>query len=155
MLDPVPHLKAAFATNSLTWVDADFAWARHLVVYDLTPSGAELVEALAYGQRRHAAPVDGIDAAPTCSGNRTEGAGASEQMAAKLGLLGERGVLFSTGLSERTAMTLSHAGIFPVVLEQRRPIQDVLTRLQKLMHRDPPLWMCRVLRYGACRHDHF
>lgn len=130
MLDPAPHLKAAFATDSRNWVDADLAWSRHLMVYDVTLGGSDLLHARDY---------------------RT--GDAADQLAAKLRVLGGCGVLFSTGLSDQTALTLSQAGIFPVVLEQRRPISTVLSRLQTLMRRDPPLWMCRVLRYGAPIHD--
>lgn len=128
MPDIFPHLKAAFATDSLTWVDADFAWARHVAVYDLTPTRADFLDATAFRK-----PAD--------------------QLAARVAGLGDAGVLFTTGLSDRTAMALAAAGTFPVVIEHRRSIHDVVTRLQNLMRRDPPLWMCRVLRYGVPCHD--
>lgn len=128
MLDTFPHLKAAFATDSLTWVDADLAWARHLAVYDLTPTRADFLETVTFRKP-------------------------SSQLAARVAGLGDAGVLFTTGLSERDAMALVAAGTFPVVIEHRRSIHDIITRLQKLMRRDPPLWMCRVLRYGAPCHD--
>lgn len=124
MPDALPHLKAAFATDSLTWVDADFAWAGHLLLYDICPDRAEMLEAT------------------TC-----------REPAAKIAALGSGGVLFTTGLSDRAALDLAAARIFPVVLEQRRSIHDTIARLQRLMRRDPPLWMCRMLRYRGQRHD--
>lgn len=147
---PNPHLRAAFTTDSLTWVDADFAWARHLMVYEVTPSAADLLEAQAY---RKPPSRSREPAAVGCPGDRGS-YGMADLMAAKLRVLSGRGVLFTTGLSDRTAMALADAGTFPVVLEHHRTIQHVLTRLQTLMRRDPPLWMCRVLRYGAPHHDH-
>lgn len=124
MPDTHPHLKAAFATDSLTWVDADFTWAGHLLLYDISPDRAEMLEAA------------------TC-----------REPAAKIAALGSGGVLFTTGLSDRAALDLAAARIFPVVLEHRRSIQDTITRLQRLMRRDPPLWMCRMLRYRGQSHD--
>lgn len=128
MSDTFPHLKAAFATDSLTWVDADFACSRHVAVYDLTPGKADFLDATAFRK-------------------------SADQLTARIAGLDGAGVLFTTGLSERAAMALAAAGTFPVVIEHRRSIHDVITRLQKLMRRDPPLWLCRVLRYGVPCHD--
>ncbi|MCR6629180.1 MAG: nitrogen fixation protein [Magnetospirillum sp.] len=148
MLDTPPHLKTAFATDSLAWVDADFAWARHLVVYDLMPGKADLLDASAFRRPGETArqPAAGCPGDPGAIGM-------ADQWAARMKGLDGAGVLFTTGLSDRAAMALAAAGTFPVVIEHRRPIHDVITRLQQLMRRDPPLWMCRVLRYGAPDHD--
>lgn len=148
MPDTAPHLKAAFATDSLTWVDADFAWARHLLLYDITPVRAEMLDAAAF--RKPAAKARQPN--PSCPGDRGS-YGVAETMSAKIAAMGRTGVLFTTGLSDRAAMDLAAARIFPVVIEQRRSIHETITRLQRLMHRDPPLWMCRMLRYGGQTHD--
>lgn len=144
MPDALPHLRAAFATDSLTWVDADFAWARHLLLYDVSPGRAEVLDATTFRKPTVKARL----ANPACPGDRGS-YGVAETLSAKVAALGNAGVLFTTGLSDRTAMELAAARIFPVVIERRRSIHETITRLQRLMHRDPPLWMCRMLRYGG------
>lgn len=144
MPDALPHLTAAFATDSLTWVDADFARARHLLLYDISPGRADVLDAATFRKPMAKARQPN----PACPGDRGS-YGVADTLAAKVAALGNTGVLFTTGLSDRAAMDLATARIFPVVIEQRRSIHETITRLQRLMHRDPPLWMCRMLRYGG------
>lgn len=144
MLHSPPHLKAAFATNSLTWVDADFARARHLVFYDVTPDSAHFLDVLEF----QAAALGGGTPPPGCPGP-AEMPALGNSIETKLAGLESSGVLFAVGLSDRSAMRVAEGGTYPVVLECRRPIDTVIARLQALMRRDPPLWMCRVLHYGA------
>lgn len=148
MPDTLPRLKAAFASDSLTWVDADFAWARHLLLYDITPARAEMRDAATFRKPTTRARLPN----PTCPGDRGS-YGVAETLSAKIATLGNGGVLFTTGLSDRAAMDLAAVRIFPVVIEHRRSIHETISRLQRLMHRDPPLWMCRMLRYGGQTHD--
>jgi nitrogen fixation protein NifX len=144
MLHSPPHLKAAFATNSLTWVDADFARARHLVFYDVTPDSARFLDVLEF---RVPAP-GGAAPPPGCPGP-AELPALGNSIETKLAGLDGSGVLFVTGLSDRSAMRIADGGTYPVVTECRRTVDEVIARLQALMRRDPPLWMCRVLHYGA------
>ena len=143
-----PHLKVAFTTNSLTWVDVDFVRARHLVFYDVTPEAATFLDA-----RDFRPPAeDGNAGIPGCPGPG-EAPLLGDHLAAKFVALEGRGLLFTTGLSDRTAMRVADAGTFPVVIEHRRAIDHVTGRLRTLLRRDPPLWLCRVLHYGALPHS--
>jgi nitrogen fixation protein NifX len=146
MIPPQPHLKAAFSTNSLAWVDADFVRARHLVFYDVTPTQADFLDAPEFR------PVaSGIGESRPAAGGCPAGAEPAHldgSVAARLACLDGCGVLFTTALSDHTALRMTREGTFPVVIERRRAIEDVIARLQVLMTRDPPLWMCRLLRYG-------
>ncbi len=144
MLHTPPHLKVAFTTNSLTWVDADFAGARHLVFYDVSPVAADFLDVLEFR-----APATGDEEVRQGCPGPAEAPAPGDLLAAKLAGLNGSGVLFTAGLSDRTAMRVADGETYPVVVEHRRAIDDVIARLQTLMRRDPPLWMCRVLHYGA------
>lgn len=144
MLPPSPHLSVAFTTNSLTWVDVDFSSARHLVLYEITPTKAEFLDALEFHPPRPAGAA--ISPMTGCPGPG-EAVTAGDHLATKLAGLDGIGVLFTLGLNDRVAIRVAEANTFPVVVEQRRTIDDVVSRLQGLMRRDPPLWMCRILRY--------
>jgi len=145
MTPALPHLKAAFSTNSLAWVDADFVRARHLVFYDVTPTQADFLDAPEF--RPVTAGIGTPRPGTGCCPAGTEPAHLSGSVTARLACLGGNCVLFTTALSDHTALRMTHDGTFPVVVERRRSIDDILARLQVLMRRDPPLWMCRLLRY--------
>jgi nitrogen fixation protein NifX len=42
-------MKVAFATQDQQRVDAHFGWAKHLAVYDVTPSGYHFLQDFAFG----------------------------------------------------------------------------------------------------------
>ena len=125
----VPRLLVACATSDLTWVDSDVGAARHLLLVDLSPT-------------RKLSLV--VDAPP-------EG---DDPLAARLAALAGVGVLFTTRLPEDWSLRLAAAGIFPVEVERPRRVDEILDQLRRLMVADPPLWLCRVLRYQPPRDDH-
>jgi len=157
MLPPDPHLKVAFTTNSLTWVDADYSAARHLVFYDVTPRGAVFQNVVAFAPESDGTEPDESEDEPILAtdgpglkgrGGCAGGPGPGPLAADRLACLETAGLLFTTGLNDRAAMQIAGRGTFPVVVENRRVIDDVISRLQVMMRRDPPLWMCRLFHYA-------
>jgi len=147
-----PSLRAAFTTNSLTWIDADFSACRHVVTYHITPSGAEFLDVAEFAPPPPEESGTTATPAAACCGGPGPGE-AGPRFGDRFASLDQSGVLFTAGLSDRAAMRLADTGTFPVVVEHRRVIDDVLARLQALMRHDPPLWLCRRIRYAARPHD--
>lgn len=152
------YLKVAIATNSLTDADANFAAARQLVIYDVTTDDAVFVDALQFAPKPAGDDVSDPKAEGSGKG-RNGGACKMDNIAdegvvldivsRKVEALKECGVLFTLGLSDPQAVKVHEADCFPVKMEKSRPIDEVLERLQTMMRGNPPLWLCRALRYRA------
>jgi nitrogen fixation protein NifX len=143
MLPSPPHLTVAFTSNSLTWVDVDFVRARQLVIYEISPTTSDFIDSIEFAPPRLAGSA-GRSGCPDAA----EAPALAGTAAARLEYLHGVGLLFTAGLSDQTAMRLARTGTFPVAVERRRAILDIIDRMQILMRRDPPLWLCRLLRYG-------
>jgi len=148
----VPHLRIAVATNSLVKVDANFAVAKQVVLYDVARDASEFVDVVPFGRGARKGLGGGQGAADgRCVMDEMDdddGAG-GDPLVERVGALEGCSVLFALGLSDLAAVRVHNQRVFPVKSERVRDIDEVIANLQRMMNGVPPLWLRRVMRDGA------
>lgn len=173
----IGHVKIALATNSLTHVDTSFTFAKHIVFYDVSYDTREFLDTVRLAAPRSPqntdtdADADSKTAAesgasaeaskPRPGSGRNGGccfaeaalAEGSDRLAAQVDVVRGCAILFCKELNDLAAVRLHEAGIFPIKIEQRRDIDNVIDALQKTMNHNPPLWLRKALGYGVHNPD--
>jgi len=145
-----PHLKIALTTNDLTRVDADFASAKQMVIYQVTADDHQFVDVVVFkgGAARQGGTGPRMGGTGCSMGNPDGEQDAASQtlMDLKMAALAGCSVLFTGKLSDPAAVQVKNADVFPVKMEAPREITEVIERLQGMMNANPPLWLKRVMR---------
>lgn len=154
-----PPLRIAVTTDSLVRLDANFAAAKQVVFYDVTPEASEFVDVVHFARAARGKANGGGKAA---NGGRCimddmgddDGTG-KDPLVDRVQALNGCAVLFTLGLSDLAAVRMHNLKVFPVKSERVRDIEDVIAQVQKLMTGVPPLWMRRAMsrRSGAALED--
>lgn len=152
---PIGHIKVALCTNNLTHVDANFSFARQLVIYDVSYDEITFLDVgkFASAERRSRAARQAEQQPPGSGRNggccmAALGGSEVDQLPARVAAVEGCSVLFSFMLNDLAAVRLRDAHVFPVKLESPREIDQVLGSLQWMMNHNPPLWLRRALGYG-------
>ncbi len=127
-------LRVALATGDMTTVNAHFAGARTLALYDVTATGWSLVEAVQF---------EDITA--------EDGAGQGHQddrIAPRLAALAGCALLFVRAIGGPAAARVVAARVHPVKLMTDEPIDAVLERLRGQIAGTPPPWLRKAMRAG-------
>ncbi len=124
-------MRVAFATHDLKLVNAHFAGARTMVVYDVTAEGHRFLEAVQFDG---GSAEDGVH-------SDTE-----DRIAPRLAALAGCAMVFVTGIGGPTAARVVNSRIHPVKLPREEPIVQVLERLEKSLRGTPPPWMRKLLQ---------
>ena len=144
------HLKIAVTTNSLTQVDANFVGAKQVVFYDVTHDSSEFIDLVQFkGGGGGDKKKTGAGKSGGCCMMETEeeSPGSTDPLSARVDALKGCAVLFTTGIGDPAAMRVKDLNVFPVKLEQPRDIDEVIFHLQRMMNKNPPLWLRRAMRY--------
>ena len=140
-----PYLRIAMFTNSLVRVDANFAAARQVALYDVNADGHAFVDIVPFGRLAKKGPGGGKG----CTMDDMEdddGAGV-DPLTERVAALEGCSVLFTLGLSDLAAVRVHDRKIFPVKSAHVRDIDDILEQVRGLMASErPPLWLLRVMR---------
>jgi nitrogen fixation protein NifX len=128
-------MKVAFATQDLHTLDAHFAGARNLAIYDVTPDGHRFLEAIRFDQ------VSGQDGMHGDEGH--------DRLAARVEALDGCALLFVLAIGGPAAARVVAKRIHPVKLPRPEPIGDILGRLQTMLNGTPPPWLRKALRGAA------
>ena len=129
-------MKIAFATQDLLRVDAHFGWARHLMVYELTPDGATFVETFTFG-------------------GELEEDGNEDKLAPKVEAIRDCAVLYVAAIGGAAAARIVVNKIHPVKLKEPELILDVLEKMRVVLSGTPPPWLRKVLLKGQARQFSF
>jgi nitrogen fixation protein NifX len=135
------HLKIAIATNDLLQVDANFASARQLVIYDVSAESSEFVDCI---QFKPGAGKKGPGGGKGCSMGDPGGGVSQEHMNERVEAVKGCAILFSKGLSDLHAVSVKNLDVFPVKMENSREIPEVIEYVQRMIVR-PPLWVRRAM----------
>ena len=122
-------MKVAFATQDQQRVDAHFGWAKHLAVYDVTPSGYKFVHDYGFGE----------DLAED---------GDEDKLAPKLGAIADCAIVYVAAIGGSAAARVVASKIHPVKVTAPEPILDILDRLQVVLAGTPPPWLRKALMKG-------
>lgn len=142
----IGHVKIAVTTNDLLQVDANFANARQIVFYDISPDEAEFIDCAQFKGGARGAGKRGPGGGSGCSmGDANDGA-TVDQVQIRVDALEGCHVLFTLALSDFAAVSVKNQGVFPVKMEKKREVQDVIDSLQRMMKHNPPLWLRKAMR---------
>ena len=119
-------MKIAFATQDKQRVDAHFGWAKHLAIYDVTPTGSSFVETFHFGE----------DLAED---------GNEDKLAPKLDAIKDCAIVYVAAIGGSAAARVVASKIHPIKVTQPEPIFDILDKLQEVLKGTPPPWLRKAL----------
>ena len=125
-------MKVAFATQDQQRIDAHFGWARHLAVYEVTPTGYSFVQDFGFGD----------DLAED---------GNEDKLAPKLAAIADCAIVYVAAIGGSAAARVVASKIHPVKVNQPEPILDILDKLQHVLGGTPPPWLRKALMKGEER----
>lgn len=123
-------MKVAFATQDLKNLDAHFAGARNLAIYDVGPDGYQFLEAVRF------------DGASGQDGVHDSG---EDRVAARIEALDGCALLFVLAIGGPAAAKVVNRRIHPVKLLRPEPIPQILDRVQTMLNGSPPPWLRKAL----------
>lgn len=125
------HMRIAFATHDLSTMDAHFAGARNLAIYDIGPDGYRFLEAVRFDQT---SGEDGIHV--------DEG---EDRITPRVEALEGCALLFVLAIGGPAAARVVNRKIHPVKLPRPEPIPQILERLQTMLNGTPPPWLRKAV----------
>ena len=125
-------MKVAFATQDLKRVDAHFGWAKNIAIYEVSPTGHALVEALQF------------------DGDLQED-GNEDKLAPKIDAIKECAILFVAAIGGSGAARVVAQNIHPMKVSQPEDISDLLVKLSGVLNGTPPPWLRKAMLKGQER----
>ena len=119
-------MKVAFATQDQQRVDAHFGWAKHLAIYDVTPTEVRFVQTHHFGE----------DLAED---------GNEDKLAPKLEAIHDCAILYVAAIGGSGAARVVALKIHPIKVAAPEPILDILDKLQDVLKGTPPPWLRKAL----------
>ncbi len=129
-------MKIAFATQDMQRVDAHFGWAKNLAVYEISPQGYHLVEAIQF------------------SGDLKED-GNEDKLTPKIEAIKDCAILYVSAIGGSAAARVVAHKIHPVKVNQPEAISAILDKLQEVLKGAPPPWLRKALNKGQERELNF
>lgn len=129
-------MRVAFATQDLSMMDAHFAGARNLAIYELDPDGYRFVEAVRFDQSSN---EDGVhmDAG-------------EDRITPRVDAIAGCALLFVLAIGGPAAAKVVNRRIHPVKLPRPEPIPQIIDRLRTMLQGSPPPWLRKAV-YGERR----
>ena len=129
-------MKVAFATQDLKRVDAHFGWAKNIAIYEISPAGHRLLEAVQFG------------------GDLQED-GNEDKLSPKLNAIADCAILYVAAIGGSGAARVVAKNIHPVKVAQPEDIVEILGKLQTVLAGTPPPWLRKALMKGKERDLNF
>jgi nitrogen fixation protein NifX len=127
----VPTLRVAIASRDLKSLDSHFGSATRFAVYEVTPTSARLLEALAFET--------------TSDESGAHDSGGEDRIGPKVAALQGCNLLFVLAIGGPAAAKVVAARIHPVKLKEPESIDSILARVQALMVGTPPPWLRKAM----------
>ena len=123
-------LRVAIATNDLENLDAHFGSAKKFAIYDVTTTGASLIEAVVF------------DGATEQSGRHDD---LDDKITPKIEALEGCALLFALAIGGPSAAKVVKAGVHPIKRKSPEPIGAVLEQVQGMLAGTPPPFLRKIL----------
>ncbi len=134
-------MRIAFATQDLSTMDAHFAGARNLAIYDIGPEGYRFLEAVRFDQTSN---EDGVHV--------EEG---EDRITPRIDALAGCALVFVLAIGGPAAARVVNRKIHPVKLPRPEPIPQILERLQIMLKGTPPPWLRKAIHGERAVDRHF
>ena len=125
-------MKIAFATQDLERVDAHFAWAKNIAIYEGSPDDSRFLEAIQF------------------DGDLKED-GNEDKLAPKLDAIKDCAILYVAAIGGSGAARVVAKNIHPIKVNEPEVIDDILVKLQGVLKGTPPPWLRKVMQKGQER----
>ncbi|MBY0430324.1 MAG: nitrogen fixation protein NifX [Rhodospirillales bacterium] len=124
-------MKVAFATQDMKSVDAHFASARNMAIYDVSAEAHRFIEAVQF---------DGVS-----NQDGQHAAEGEDRISAKVDALNGCALLFVLAIGGPAAARVVAGRIHPIKISAPEPIPAVIERIQTMLKGTPPPWMRKIL----------
>lgn len=125
-------MKIAFATQDMKRVDAHFGWAKNIAIYEISPEGYRLLEAIQF------------------DGDLQED-GNEDKLLPKLEAIADCAILYVAAIGGSGAARVVAKNIHPVKVNQPEEIVGILDRLRDVLKGTPPPWLRKAMMKGQER----
>jgi len=125
-------MKVAFATQDMKRVDAHFGWAKNIAIYEVSPEGHQLIEAVQF------------------EGDLSED-GNEDKLLPKLAAIKDCAILYVAAIGGSGAARVVASNIHPMKVPEPQPIDDILVRLEDVLKGTPPPWLRKAMLKGQER----
>jgi len=145
-------MKVAFATQDLKTVDAHFAGARNLAIYDISAEDHRFVEAVQFAS---VSRQDGVHDSgpgtgePGADGHGGHGEPGDDRVAPRVAAIQGCALLFVAAIGGPAAAQVVKARVHPIKVPQPEPIETLINRVQTMLQGTPPPWLRKVLKADA------
>lgn len=123
-------MKIAFATQDKESVNAHFGWAKHIVVYELSPEGHRFVQSFDFG-------------------DKLQEDGDEDKLAPKLDAIHDCAILYVAAIGGSGAARVVASKIHPIKVPQPESIAEILEKLRAVLKGTPPPWLRKALQKDA------
>ena len=125
-------MRVAFATQDLVTVNAHFGWARHVMIYELSPEGYSHAET-------HDFPGD------------LREDGDEDKLAPKIEAIEDCAILYIAAIGGSAAARVVARKVHPIKVKEPEPIAALLEKLRAVLEGTPPPWIRKALMKGRER----
>lgn len=119
-------MKVAFATQDMKRVDAHFGWAKNIAIYELSPTGHQLLEAVQF------------------DGDLQED-GNEDKLAPKIEAIKDCALLYVAAIGGSAAARVVANKIHPIKVAGPEDIEEVLGKLKDVLNGTPPPFLRKAL----------
>lgn len=123
-------MKIAFATQDKESVNAHFGWAKHILVYEMSPEGHRFVQSFDFG-------------------DKLQEDGDEDKLAPKLDAIHDCAILYVAAIGGSGAARVVASKIHPIKVPQPESIAEILDKLQAVLEGTPPPWLRKALQRDA------
>ena len=123
-------MKIAFATQDKESVNAHFGWAKHILVYEMSPEGYSFVQSFDFG-------------------DKLQEDGDEDKLAPKLDAIHDCAILYVAAIGGSGAARVVASKIHPIKVPQPESIAEILDKLQTVLKGTPPPWLRKALQKDA------
>ncbi|WP_211091486.1 NifB/NifX family molybdenum-iron cluster-binding protein [Pseudothauera rhizosphaerae] len=142
------HVKIAITSNGLTSVDTGLSSARQIMFYDVGADSAEFIDCAQFKGRAGGKKGPGGGKGCWMEDMEADEAAGEDPLTARIESLRGCGILFTKQLADPAAVRVFAMKVFPVKMEQKRDVDEVISSLQAMMKR-PPLWLRKAMGVHA------
>lgn len=128
-------MRIAFATQDLKTLDAHFAGARNLAIYEVDADSCRLVEAVRFDAGSN---EDGVHADVD-----------EDRITPRVDAIEGCALLFVLAIGGPAAAKVVNRRIHPVKVPQPEPIDQVIERVQTMLRTAPPPWLRKAMGGGV------
>ena len=123
-------MKIAFATQDKESVNAHFGWAKHILVYEMSPEGYRFVQSFDFG-------------------DKLQEDGDEDKLAPKLDAIHDCAILYVAAIGGSGAARVVASKIHPIKVPQPESIAEILEKLLVVLKGTPPPWLRKALQKDA------